>query len=159
MQRLGEEPPTGPHAALTSLLNFLAESHKPDVYKPVITCAVSSKELVIVEQLNILNAASKFYPDYWVMDSEVMAMAILSDLGTQSTGKGKGKEGEVQLNWGTARLGQCIIILQLLDNIRNRTQAKKEVTSVGTANCLVYNPLRIATDAERLPGSCSALRH
>lgn len=81
-----------------------------------------------MHQLTVLVALSRHMPDFWTRDAEMMAVAIMSDP-SRSFGKGKEREGTLPV-WGEARVGQSIILLEVISRIRRARLAKKETTAV-----------------------------
>ncbi len=97
-------------------------------YKPLFTCAASSKELIIAHHLTILIAVGRYLPDLWTTDAEMIAVATMSDVSVAR----KGKQKEVELmNWGQARPGQCIVLLEVIGALRSARMAQKEMNTVG----------------------------
>ncbi|EJU01792.1 hypothetical protein DACRYDRAFT_100104 [Dacryopinax primogenitus] len=83
---------------------------------PLFSCAGSVKDDVVAAQLATLTVVAHLTPHFWVSNSEMVAVALLGDVGT-GLGKGKGKEGSV-LKWGRTRSGQCIVTLELIHELR-----------------------------------------
>lgn len=114
---------------LVALLELLSTAHKQQFYKPVILCAAASKDMSVIGHLHVVQALARLLPDFWVADSELMAIALLSDMGAGAKDKGKQKEG-TQVTWGMLKMGQCVLALQLIEDMRKRVKAKKELNSV-----------------------------
>ena len=88
-------------------------------------CAASVKDTVIIRQLGILAALSRFMPDLWVRDPEMMSVVLMSD--PEGGGfKMKEKEGYRPTAASRARLGQTIVLLELIGRIREARLAQKE---------------------------------
>ncbi|KZT61439.1 hypothetical protein CALCODRAFT_10756 [Calocera cornea HHB12733] len=105
-----------PSAALATLLRLLGEKYPQSFYKPLFTCAGSMKDDVIAAQLATLTAVARLTPRFWITNAEMVAVAILGDVGS-GLGKGKGKEGS-GLKWGRTRPGQCVVTLELIYELR-----------------------------------------
>jgi len=86
-------------------------------YKPVFVCAASSKELTVQNYLAILTVISRFLPDFWIRDAEMISVALMSD--------GTSKPSETKGVWGKARLGQSALLVELI----GRVQAMRDVES------------------------------
>jgi hypothetical protein len=69
-----------------------------------------------VYQLCIIAAISKFFPDFWARDVEMMATILMLDVGGQGKGKSARTVGPV---WGKARLGQSALLVELIGWIQN----------------------------------------
>jgi hypothetical protein len=63
----------------------------------------------------------------------MMCIALLSDGGVVSGGKGKQRPGEPP-KWGKARLGQCVLFLELISFLKQLMKSKKDITSVRHKN-------------------------
>lgn len=107
-------PPAHPCTALTTLLDTIARSYPQIFYKPLFSCAASSKEFSIVNHLCVVVIVAKFLPDFWIRDAEMMSVALMSDVGTR---KGATPTGGVR-SWAAARLGQSVLMLELIGCIQ-----------------------------------------
>ena len=97
-------------------------------YKSLFSCAVSSKEPVVLNILGLIVALSRFLPDFWTQDVEMISFALMSDVG----GAGKGASNETDRpTWGNARLGQSVLLLELIAEIQKRLD-RKESSPVST---------------------------
>lgn len=110
-----EDPPPFPYTELSSLLDGLSDMYPQLFYKPLFSCAASSKEFTVVNHLCTLATHSKFIGDYWNRDAEMMCVALLSDAGAD-------KETMTSMvgntPWGVARLGQSVLLLELIGKIQ-----------------------------------------
>lgn len=122
---MSDPPPVTPE--LTAFLVLVSQRYPQQFYKPIFTCAASNKEKTVAEQLRILDALALHVPAFWTTDSEMMAVALMSDVGSakakDSAESGKG------LVWGTARIGQCVVLLELIGSIRKLVELKSEASS------------------------------
>lgn len=84
-------------------------------YKPLFACAASSKELTIQNHLAILTAISKFLPDFWIRDAEMVSVALMSE--------GSSKLSGMKPVWAEARLGQLALLVELIEYIQAIRQA------------------------------------
>ncbi|TDL25147.1 hypothetical protein BD410DRAFT_784972 [Rickenella mellea] len=127
-ERLTTDPPTCPFQPLTNLLLKQSQLYPQLFFKPLFACAASVKDVLVMHQLAILVALTRFMPDFWTRDAEMMSVALMSDPGA-GIGKGKGKEGEAPI-MGKARLGQSILLLELTCRLRDLRLAKKGTVSL-----------------------------
>ncbi|KAH7923448.1 hypothetical protein BV22DRAFT_1015390 [Leucogyrophana mollusca] len=110
--RLVADSPPYPCAPLSDLLNEVSQMYPQLFYKPLFACAASTKDLSVVNHLEVLMSISTFLPDFWTRDPEMMLVALMKDVG-KSTG------GEDGLAWGKARLGQTALLLELIARVRS----------------------------------------
>ncbi|TFK38037.1 hypothetical protein BDQ12DRAFT_735948 [Crucibulum laeve] len=123
--QLVEDPPPYPCPQLSSLLETLSHLYPPLFYKPLFSCAASSKEFTVVNHLCTLAVHSKFVSDYWTRDAEMMSVALMSETGGE---KAAFKTSFGGPPWGKARLGQSILLIELISHIQKIRHAKEEVT-------------------------------
>jgi hypothetical protein len=91
-------------------------------YKPLFTCAASSKEHIVLNVLSVVVALSKYLPDFWTRDAEMVSVALMSDIG----GSEKGVSAEVGgPTWGSARLGQSVLLVELIIQIQVMRDGKQ----------------------------------
>ncbi|KAF8155551.1 hypothetical protein B0H34DRAFT_751522 [Crassisporium funariophilum] len=129
-----EDPPPHPHPRLSSFLTTLSKLYPLIFYKPLFACAASDKEFTVVNHLCTLMVHSRYVKDYWVRDFEMMGMALLGDAPTRGVGIALGGEG-VEKQWGTARLGQMVLLVELigkLQMVRHGKEAAAGNNSDGT---------------------------
>ncbi|KAG6856950.1 hypothetical protein H0H87_011936 [Tephrocybe sp. NHM501043] len=119
--KLVEEPPPFPCIPLTNLLDTIARLYPQTFYKPLFLCAGSSKEFTIVNHLCVIVIVSKFLPDFWIRDAEMVSVALMSD-GSKKASGGGGKA------WMKPRLGQAVIMLELIGCIQ-AARHEKEASS------------------------------
>lgn len=68
-------------------------------------------------QIATLTTLGRFMPNFWTSDAEMLSVALMSDPGSNTIGKGKTKEGE-KVPWAKQRLGQTMILLEVIVNLR-----------------------------------------
>ncbi|KAG6812874.1 hypothetical protein H0H92_015802 [Tricholoma furcatifolium] len=119
--RLVESPPSFPYIPLTNLLDTIARLYPQVFYKPLFSCAASSKEFTVVNHLCIIVIVSKFLPDFWIRDAEMVSVALMSDGGR------KAPETD-RKSWIKPRLGQAVVLLELIACIQ-AARHEKEVSS------------------------------
>lgn len=121
--RLVDNPPPLPCLALTTLFNGLSQAYPQIFYKPLFLCAASVKEVAVVNHLCTITIISRFLPDFWIRDAEMISVAVMSDIGGSgdANGKGKAKEGA----WGNARLGQSVLLVELIGKIQGIRRDKE----------------------------------
>lgn len=78
-----------------------------------------------MNHLCILVIVSKFLPDFWIRDAEMMSVALMSDAGTK---KETALEGENR-SWSKARLGQSVVMLEVIGAIQ-AARHEREVVNV-----------------------------
>ncbi|KAF8341261.1 uncharacterized protein EI90DRAFT_1709729 [Cantharellus anzutake] len=110
--------PISPSTPFTTLLNSIAQAYPQIFYKPLFDCARTNKDLTVVAQIRILVALSDHIPDLFVRNAEMMTVALLSNVGA-TVGKGKARAGNTQ--WGKARIGQCVLMTELLTKLHTLT--------------------------------------
>ncbi|KDR79961.1 hypothetical protein GALMADRAFT_242128 [Galerina marginata CBS 339.88] len=137
--QLVQNPPPHPFAALSSFLTSLSRTLPPVFFRPLFACTASDKEVIVVNHLCTLQVHSKYVEDYWVRDVEMMCMALLGDAGSVSPG---GMQGQ----WGVARLGQLVLLVELIGKIQ-KIRLEKEA-SASTSDARVAEVIRFVTQLE-----------
>ena len=122
------KPAPYPLPGLTSLLQSLVRLYPQLFYKPLFGLAAASKAPTIVGQLGVVVALARHLPEFWIRDAEMVSVALMSDMGG-AIGKGKAKEGQ-PIAWGKIRVGQSLIMLELIRGIKDLIKDKKDPTSV-----------------------------
>ncbi len=79
-------------------------------------------------QIRILLVLSEHVPDLFVGDAEMMAVALVSNVGS-TVGKGKARASDTP-QWGKARVGQCVLMMELLTQLHSLIAKKKYTTKV-----------------------------
>lgn len=64
---------------------------------------------------------SKFLPDFWTRDAEMMSIALMSG----ATGGMKKEDVSAAPIWGMARLGQSVLLVELIGHIQAVRRAKE----------------------------------
>ncbi|KAG8934319.1 hypothetical protein FRC02_010176 [Tulasnella sp. 418] len=124
-ERLETDPPTA-NSALTTLLKALAKGFPRLFYKPLFACAASSKDTTVAPHLRTVMTTAQHMPDYWTSDPEMMAVALMSNPGARLAEQGKTKEGNSTSPWAKPRLGQSMILVELIGHIRRLSEKKKD---------------------------------
>ncbi|EPQ52074.1 hypothetical protein GLOTRDRAFT_80224 [Gloeophyllum trabeum ATCC 11539] len=106
---------------LTQVLNDISRAYPQLFFKPVILCAASSKDTTVIKQLRICTALTGFVADFFTRDSEMMSVALLSDPGGKSA---------VAAPKPTSRLGQLVILLELISSIRHASHNRDQISSI-----------------------------
>ena len=112
------EPPAVPNTQLSSLLSFVSRAHPKLFFKPLFTCAASSKDLTIANQLCILSVITRFMPDFWIRDAEMLSVALMSEPVSSKTAS----QGGTSIR--TTRLGQMVLLVELIEQLRSVRAAK-----------------------------------
>ncbi|KAF7326044.1 RRM domain-containing protein [Mycena kentingensis (nom. inval.)] len=135
--RLTYDPPAHPSLPLTGLLTKLAELYPPTFYKPLFLCAAATNEIVVAEYLVGICALARFVPDFWTRDAEMVSMALA---GGGPKSKPKNGNGEREpLVWGVARLGQSVLLVEVigrLQDVRRAPSSNQDIETVRFALAL-----------------------
>lgn len=104
---------------LTGVLDKASRTYPQVFFKPLFTCATSSKALTIGRQLGVIAAISVFLPDFWTRDVEMILVALMNEptVILQSGSKRK---------WAQARLGQMIIVVELIARVKAVPRISKD---------------------------------
>lgn len=118
-QRLMANTPEDPCQPLIDFLDSISRMYPKLFYKPIFTCAASGKDLTIANHICVLSCLSHYLTDFWCRDADMMSVALMSDAAgakppTQPTGT----------VWGRERIGQSVLILELINHLRNVRQTK-----------------------------------
>jgi len=126
-KRMVSDTPPMPCEALSRLLLEFSRLHPQVFFKPLFICAASTKEVVIAHQLTTLISISSYLPGFWTSDAEMIAVALMSDVGGVVKSKGKNKVSSPH-EWGKHVLGQCVVLLEVIGALRAaRLQQQKDV--------------------------------
>ncbi|KAF9062414.1 hypothetical protein BDP27DRAFT_1368816, partial [Rhodocollybia butyracea] len=141
--RLVDDPPPYPCFPLSSLLDTFSQTYPQIFYKPLFLCAASSKEHAVVNHLCTLTALARFMPDLWIKDAEMMSIAIMSDGGPKS--KKPASEATKHLSrsvkpWGIARLGQSVLLVELIAQVQGIRRARENQNGNPTFNPISEKP-------------------
>lgn len=79
-------------------------------YKPLFACAASAKELTVQNYLSTLTVISRFLPDFWTRDPEMVSVALMSESANKT-------QGGVPTQ-GKARLGQSALLVELIGRVQ-----------------------------------------
>ncbi|KAI0792519.1 hypothetical protein C8Q75DRAFT_714346 [Abortiporus biennis] len=124
-ERLVHELPDLPCHPLSNFLQKVSVISPKVFFKPLFTCAASTKDATVVKQLCILNAVAKILPDLWTRDPEMMSVALMSDPASAVKNK------TTTVTWGKPRLGQSVLALELVENLRSIRQGRDNAATVG----------------------------
>ncbi|EAU89667.2 hypothetical protein CC1G_02556 [Coprinopsis cinerea okayama7 len=119
--RLVNDPPPYPNVELGNLLNSLSRLYPQIFFKPLFLCAASSKEFTVINHLCTLVIYSKFVTDFWWRDAEMMSIALMSDVGATKEQSSLPSSGTP---WGVARLGQSILMVELIGRLQDLRRNK-----------------------------------
>ena len=89
-------------------------------YKPLFACAASSKDLTVQNHLAVMTAISRFLPDFWIRDAEMLSVALMSE--------GANKRSDAKPVWGKARLGQSALLAELIYRAQDERKAQTSST-------------------------------
>ncbi|GLB42281.1 putative ion transmembrane transport [Lyophyllum shimeji] len=138
--KLVDQPPPYPCVPLTNLLDTIARLHPQVFYKPLFLCAATSKEFTVVNHLCVIVIVSKFLPDYWIRDAEMMSVALMSDGGRRVDASDSANG-----TWMKARLGQAVVMLELIGCLQAARHLKQ---SASNADALVGETAKFAAALE-----------
>ena len=120
-QQIVDNPPPYPFPPLTSLLTDLSRIYPLVLFKPLIACATSDQEFTVVNYLCTLHVHAKYVQGYWVREVEIMCVALLNP---------DGKVDETTGQWDAARLGQLVLLVELIGNVQNARRVKEAAANV-----------------------------
>ena len=136
-QRLVEDPPAANSAPLSALLDLLSRTYPQVFFKPLFACAAATRELAVAHHLAVLRAVSKFVPEFWTRDAEMVAVALMSEPGGRKESAGESAQnGEVP--WGVPRLGQTALMVEVISRIQEARRVRE--IEVRESMCAVRNP-------------------
>ncbi|KAG1802270.1 uncharacterized protein HD556DRAFT_1263825 [Suillus plorans] len=118
-ERIVADPPPLHYPELTGVLDKASRTYPQVFFKPLFTCAASSKVLTISHQLGVIAAISVFLPDFWTRDPEMILVALMNEPTVISQSGSKRK-------WAQARLGQMIILVELIARVKAVPRISKD---------------------------------
>ncbi|KAJ7468081.1 hypothetical protein FB451DRAFT_1401336 [Mycena latifolia] len=118
--RLVDDPPAHPCLPLTDFLDKVSQLYPPLFYKSLFSCAASNKEVTVLNHLCALTAIARFLPDFWTRDAEMMSVALMSG----ATKARSPTEADPEPGWGTARVGQSVLLVEMIGRIQAVRRAK-----------------------------------
>jgi len=77
---------------------------------------------------------SRFLPDFWIRDAEMMAIALMSDIGEKRVTI---SEDLGTLSWTKVRLGQCVLLVELIGRIQ-AARHQKEASPVSLFHVILF---------------------
>ncbi|KAJ3966535.1 hypothetical protein EV361DRAFT_934787 [Lentinula raphanica] len=123
--RLVDDPPLHPCLPLTSLLDSISQSYPQVFYKPLFLCAASTREHIVVNHLCTLTALARFMPEFWIKDAEMISIALMGDMNMKNLKETPGTAKP----WGTARLGQSVLIVEIISQVQSMRRARESSTN------------------------------
>ena len=100
--------------ALTRLLSTIASNLPKLFYKPVFACAAASKDSTTVSHLRTIVQLSRFFPEFWIGDTEMLIVALMSN--------GNAAPGATP----RPRPGQLVVMMEILAHIKSIAQVRKD---------------------------------
>ncbi|KAI5116269.1 hypothetical protein M0805_007718 [Coniferiporia weirii] len=148
-ERMISDPPPYPCERLTRLLGSFATVCPQIFYKPLFLCAASTKEEIVAHQLAILVMLERYMPSFWITDAEMVSVALMSNPAGRG-GIGRDKEKEEQLPaWAKPRLGQTIVLLELMGKLRTlRTDHAAKQDAGLTSSLSIAKVVKFASTLE-----------
>ncbi|KAF8518419.1 hypothetical protein BU17DRAFT_48729 [Hysterangium stoloniferum] len=125
-KRLVVDPISTISKNVTALFQSLADLYPQQFYKPLFSLATAVKDPTLVAHFSVVTAVARHLPDFWIRDSEMMAIALMSGVG--KTGPSQAS-GDQPISWAKLRVGQSLIALELIRRIRQLTKEKKDTLS------------------------------
>ncbi|KAF8162457.1 hypothetical protein K438DRAFT_1985106 [Mycena galopus ATCC 62051] len=113
--RLVDDPPPYPCLPLTDFLDKVSQLYPQVFYKPLFLCAASNKEVTVLNHLCGITAVARFLPDFWTRDAEMMSVVLMSG---GAGGKQQQAAPDTAPVWGAARLGQSVLLLEMIGQIQ-----------------------------------------
>ncbi|KAG2069190.1 hypothetical protein BDR04DRAFT_721913 [Suillus decipiens] len=110
-ERILADPPPLHYPELTGVLDKISRTYPRVFFKPLFTCAASSKVLTISHQLAVMVAISVFLPDFWTRDTEMVLVALMNEPTVILQSGSERKSAQ-------ARLGQMIILVELIARVK-----------------------------------------
>lgn len=80
--------------------------------------------MTVQNYLAILTVVSRFLPDFWTRDAEMVSVALMSESSNKSSNAG--------IVWGKARLGQSALLVELI----GRLQAVRKAENLTTVSAI-----------------------
>jgi hypothetical protein len=102
-------------------------------FKPLFACTASDKEVIVVNHLCTLEVHSKYVTDYWLRDVEMMCVALMGNAGASNDDPGMPGQ------WGVARLGQLVLLVELIGKIQGVRHEKEAGTNVSSVCSLLHS--------------------
>lgn len=88
-------------------------------FKPLFACAAANKDATVVRQLSVLGAITKFMPEFWMRDPDMMSVALMSDI----SGSKHPSDRESAMN-AKPRIGQLVLAVELAERLQMVRQVK-----------------------------------
>ncbi|KAI0300139.1 hypothetical protein B0F90DRAFT_1817733 [Multifurca ochricompacta] len=131
-ERLVLDPPPFPFPAFTELLEILSKKFPKLFYRPLFSCAAGTKASSILEHLRIIAILAHYLPSFWIRDPEMLLVAFMSD--SSSTARdSQDNAGSAGPQWGHVRLGQLVILIELIAYVQAERQDKGSQAPSGSA--------------------------
>lgn len=125
-QRLALDPGLTTSTSLSVLFEKLAELYPQQFYVPLFALASASKEPTLIGQLSVVTALARHLHSFWTWDPEMMSIAVMLDASKSKTKA----DGDAVGPWSRLRVGQSLILVELIRCVREATKEKKEPNAV-----------------------------
>ncbi|KAG6334710.1 hypothetical protein ID866_4370 [Astraeus odoratus] len=112
-ERIIFDPPPDADASLTGILEKVSRLHPQVFFKPLFSCAASSKVLSAVRHLQQLVALSIFLPDFWLHDPDIVVVALMNEVGSV--------QQEAHETCRKATVGQNALLIELIMLVKHLT--------------------------------------
>jgi hypothetical protein len=63
---------------------------------------------------------ARYLPSFWIRDAEMLLVALMSESGNIESGS----QDNMGPSWGQARLGQLVILIELIGHVQSTRQEK-----------------------------------
>ncbi|KAI0743191.1 hypothetical protein BC629DRAFT_1740217 [Irpex lacteus] len=127
-KRMLLDPPDLPSPGLSRFLEVVSHAYPKIFYKPLFSCAAATKDATIVHQLKIMNVISRFLPDFWTRDPDMMSIALISSVHNPKANSTT--DGPLP---NSLRVGQLALTLELSEQIR-LTRNVKDLATVAAVS-------------------------
>ncbi|CAG7849750.1 SubName: Full=Uncharacterized protein {ECO:0000313/EMBL:CCA73209.1} [Serendipita indica DSM 11827] len=133
--------PASPPSLVKALLADLSHHYPRIFFAPLFQCARSNNVSTVSTHLRTLVSIGRIFPALWTTDAEMMCIALMNEPGIAgssavSSAKGKGRDGDPP-KWGTARLGQCVLFLEMIYFVRDLRLQREVSDSTSTPSDVV----------------------
>ncbi len=86
--------------------------------------------MIVVNHLCTIQVHAKYVSNYWTRDPEMLCIALLSDIGMTDLGSIDGKRG-------TARLGQLVLLVELIGKLQKLRHERDASVSIRIFFCFL----------------------
>ncbi|KAH8829295.1 hypothetical protein DL96DRAFT_1597550 [Flagelloscypha sp. PMI_526] len=121
--RIVQEPPALPCPKLGSFFAAVSQTHPQIFYKPLFSCAASTKDVTVANHLSVLAGMSRYFEGLWTQNAEMICVALTSDTKSAATVDAAG------VGWARARLGQTVLLIEMISQVQGVRHAKERTNT------------------------------